>query len=111
MKANSQQQNEQQVFTKKFQTVSRWVVVCVLWLIITSIAIGKAGISNFLQLIHERDVLVQNNETLQTQNEKLEEKIKLLHSSPEYQLRYLKQNFGYVEQGEFVYLFQKNLPQ
>lgn len=95
------------VFSKRFQTIARLVVVCVLWLIISSIAIGKAGIANFMQLIHERDVLVQNNVQLQIENQMLEEKIILLHKSPEFQARYLKQYFGYVEQGEYIYQFKK----
>jgi cell division protein FtsB len=95
------------VFSRRFQTIARWVVVCVLWLIISSIAIGKAGIANFMQLIHERDVLVQNNMQLEIENQMLEEKIALLHNSSDYQARYLKQNFGYVEQNEYIYQFKK----
>lgn len=97
----------QPVFSKRFQTITRWVVVCVLWLIISSIAIGKAGIANFMQLMHERDVLVQNNMQLAIENQILEEKSYLLHTSAEYQAHYLKQNFGYVEQNEYIYQFKK----
>ncbi|MES2614492.1 MAG: septum formation initiator family protein [Bdellovibrionota bacterium] len=95
------------VFSKRFQAIARWVVVCVLWLIISSIAIGKAGIANFMQLMNERDILIQNNMQLKIENQMLEERIFLLHTSPEYQARYLKQNFGYVEQNEYVYQFKK----
>ncbi len=95
------------VFSKRFQTITRWVVVCVLWLIISSIAIGKAGIANFMQLISERDVLLQNNMQLGIENQMLEETNILLHNSPEYQAHYLKQNFGYVEQNEYIYQFKK----
>lgn len=95
------------VFSKRFQTFSRWVVVCVLWLIISSIAIGKAGIANFIQLIHERDVLIENNLRLQIENQKLEEENDLLQNSPEYQAHYLKQNFGYLERDEYVYQYKK----
>ncbi len=96
-----------QVFSKRFQTIARWVVVCVLWLIISSIAIGKAGIANFMQLSHERDVLLENNMQLEIENQMLTEKIFLLRTSPDYQARYLKQNFGYVEQDEYIYQFKK----
>lgn len=95
------------VFPKRFQTIARWVVICVLWLIISSIAIGKAGIANFIQLLNERDVLVQNNMQLEIENQMLEETNTLLHTSPDYQAHYLKQNFGYVEQNEYIYQFKK----
>ena len=95
------------VFSKRFQTIARWVVVCVLWLIIASIAIGKAGIANFMQLIHERDVLLENNLQLEIQNQILKKKTQTLLISPESQAHYLKQNFGYVEQNEYIYQFSK----
>ena len=93
------------VFSKRFQTLARWVVVIVLWLIIGSIAIGKAGISNFMELISERDILSQTIMELEIQNQTLEEKIAKLKSSPERQSRYLKESFGYVEQDEYIFQF------
>jgi cell division protein FtsB len=93
------------VFSKRFQTLARWVVVVVLWLIIGSIAIGKAGISNFMELINERDVLSQTINELEIQNQFLEENIAKLKSSPERQAHYLKENFGYLEQDEYVFQF------
>lgn len=93
------------VFSKRFQTLARWVVVIVLWLIIGSIAIGKAGISNFMELINERNVLSQTIMELEIQNQNLEEKIARLKNSPERQLRYLKESFGYVEQDEYIFQF------
>ena len=106
-------QHHTPVFTPRFQSLVRWVVVCVLWLIISSIAIGKAGIANFMQLLKERDVLIENNMQIQIENQLLEKTNNLLHTSPEYQARYLKQNFGYVEQNEYIYQFKplsKNAP-
>jgi cell division protein FtsB len=106
VKMNNNVQNTP-VFSKQFQTISRWVVVCVLWLIIFSIAIGKTGIANFIQLINERNVLIQHNMQLEIENQILEEKINLLHTSPDYRARYLKQEFGYVEKNEYIYQFKK----
>lgn len=97
------------VFSKRFQTISRWIVLLVLWLIIGSIAIGKAGIANFMQLLHERDVLVQSNRELEIQNQYLEQKMNDLKSSSSRQVHYLKQNFGYVEQNEYVFQFKNSL--
>jgi cell division protein FtsB len=95
------------VFSQRFQTGARLVVIGVLWMIIFSIAIGKSGIANFMELRHERDVLAQNNLHLQIQNQMLEEQIQTLQTSPQAQVRYLKQNFGYVENGEYIYQFRK----
>lgn len=97
------------VFSKRFQTISRWIVLMVLWLIIGSIAIGKAGIANFMQLLHERDVLIQSNRELEIQNQYLEQKISDLKGSLPRQVHYLKQNFGYVEQNEYVFQFKNSL--
>ncbi|KAB8032222.1 FtsB family cell division protein [Fluviispira multicolorata] len=93
------------VFSKRFQSLARWVVVIVLWLIIGSIAIGKAGISNFMELISERNILAQTNMEIEIQNQELEQTIFRLKNSPSRQERYLKQNFGYVEQDEFIFQF------
>lgn len=100
---------ENPVFSKRFQTISRWIVLVVLWLIIASIAIGKAGIANFMQLVHERDVLAQSNRELEIQNQYLEQKINDLKSSSTKQRHYLKQNFGYVDQDEYVFQFKNNV--
>lgn len=95
------------VFSKRFQNFARWVVVTVLWLIIGSIAIGRAGIANFIELMRERDVLLETNLRFKIQNQDLQQTIdKLTHSVKE-QERYLKQNFGYAEQGEYVFLFNQ----
>lgn len=98
------------VFSKRFQTLARWVVVIVLWLIIGSIAIGKAGISNFMELLNEKDVLNQTIMEIQIQNQNLEEQIANLKSSPEKQARYLKENFGYIEQDEYIFQFNNKNP-
>jgi cell division protein FtsB len=93
------------VFSKRFQSFARWVVVLVRWLMIGSIAIGKAGIANFMELVHERNVLVDTNMVLEIENQRLEDRILKLQTSPWVQEHYLKQNFGYVEQGEYIYHF------
>ena len=103
---NSVQTIPPPVFSKKFQMIARWVVVVVLWLIIGSIAIGRAGIANFMELINERDGLVETNIQNLIQNQKIQQRIEALKNSPVEQIRFLKQNFGYVEQGEYVYRFQ-----
>jgi len=95
------------VFSTRFQTLARWVVVVVLWLIIGSIAIGKAGIANFIELIKEKNILLETNMELEIRNQQLEEKTAQLKSSKTEQVRYLKQNFGYAEQGEYIFQFDK----
>lgn len=101
----SQNTPHSQIFSKRFQNFARWVVVVVLWLIIGSIAIGRAGIANFIGLTRERDVLIETNLRFKIQNQDLQQTIdKLTHSVKE-QERYLKQNFGYAERNEYVFLF------
>lgn len=93
------------IYSKRFQSLSRWVVMCILWVIIFSIAIGKAGIANFMILMRERDVLIATVQGLSKQNQSIRDEIKNLKKYRILQERYLKQNFGYVEQKEFVYKF------
>lgn len=95
------------IYSKKFQALARWVVLLVLWVIIFSIAMGKAGIANFVSLIQERNVLLLTVEDLSKQNEELEKTLHDLKTSRFVSERYLKQNFGYVEQDEYVIQFKK----
>lgn len=82
--------------------------MCVLWVIIFSIAIGKVGIANFMILMRERDVLLSTVQELSKQNQNIRDEIKNLKQYRLLQERYLKQNFGYVEQNEFVIQFKQN---
>ncbi len=83
------------------------MVLIVLWVIIFSIAIGKVGIANFMILIRERDVLLATVQELSKQNQDIRNNIENLTHYRFLQERYLKQNFGYVEQDEFVFQFKK----
>lgn len=95
------------IYSKRFQALSRWVVLIVLWVIIFSIAIGKVGIANFMTLAGERDVLIRTVQELSKQNQEILENIHNLKNSRIFQERYLKQNFGYVEQDEIVFHFKQ----
>jgi hypothetical protein len=44
---------------------------------------------------------------LKIENQLLEEKIHLLKTSSTDQVRYLKEEFGYVQPGEYIYRFEK----
>jgi cell division protein FtsB len=81
--------------------------VVALWALLMSMASGQAGISNYLELVNKKNILVDVNMRLKVENQLLEEKIKLLKSNPAEQIRFLKEEFGYVQPGEYVYRFDK----
>lgn len=83
----------------------RWSIVIALWALLLSMATGQSGVSNYRELLRNRDELEGVNAELQIENQLLRERIERLKTSREAQLRYLKDQFGYVERGEFVYHF------
>ena len=70
-----------------------------------SMASGQAGISNYVELVNKRNILVDVNMKLKIENQLLEEKVKLLKSNTTEQIRFLKDEFGYVQANEYVYRF------
>lgn len=97
---------EPPVFSKRFQIFSRFVVIFVLWLIIGSVAIGKAGIANYMVLLKQRDLLKETNWKLKLQNQDLTENIHQLKKSPAARFHFLRDEFGYVaSENEYVYRF------
>ena len=85
----------------------RWSIVLALWVLLISMATGQSGISNYLELVKNRDELAQVNMQIALENQMYEEQIASLKLSRESQVRYLKDNFGYIEKGEFVYHFNR----
>jgi cell division protein FtsB len=96
-----------QLTSRKFQLTVRWTLVVALWALLMSMASGQAGISNYVELVGKRNILVDVNMRLKVENQLLEEKIKLLKSNPAEQIRFLKDEFGYVQANEYVYRFDK----
>jgi len=86
----------------------RWALVAVLGVLLISMATGQSGIANFLELKKNRNELSQVVNELSIENQKLELQLSKLKNSREAQLRFLKREYGYVEQGEYVYHFAKN---
>ena len=93
--------------SRGFTMLVRWAIVLALWVLLISMATGQSGISNYLELVKNRDELAQVNMQVALQNQILEEQISGLRQSRESQVRYLKDNFGYIEKGEFVYHFNR----
>ena len=93
--------------SRRFQLTVRWTLVVALWALLMSMASGQAGISNYLELVNKKNILVDVNMRLKVENQLMEEKIKLLKSNPAEQIRFLKEEFGYVQPGEYVYRFDK----
>jgi cell division protein FtsB len=96
------------VFSSRFVTIVRWVVVISLWLIIISIAVGKSGISNYLELLQTKHILEESNIQWIIKNQILEDKVTKLKNSTWEQKRYVKEHYGYTETNEYVYLFRPN---
>jgi cell division protein FtsB len=95
-----------QLSSRRFQLTVRWTLVFALWALLMSMASGQAGISNYVELINKRNVLVDVNMRLKIENQQLEERIHLLKTSATEQIRFLKDEFGYVQPGEYVYRFE-----
>lgn len=92
--------------SRSFQLTVRWTLVVALWALLMSMASGQAGISNYIELLNKKNILVDVNMRLKVENQLLEEKIGLLKKNPAEQIRFLKDEFGYVQPGEFVYRFE-----
>ncbi|NBO39454.1 hypothetical protein EBU99_12825 [bacterium] len=95
-----------QLDSRRFQTTVRWTLVVALWALLMSMASGQSGISNYVELVHKRNVLVDVNMKLKIENQLLEEKIGLLKTNSNEQVRFLKEEFGLVQPGEYVYRFE-----
>jgi cell division protein FtsB len=94
-----------QLTSRRFQLTVRWTLVVALWALLMSMASGQAGISNYVELVNKRNILVDVNMKLKIENQLLEEKVKLLKSNTTEQIRFLKDEFGYVQANEYVYRF------
>lgn len=94
-----------QLTSRRFQLTVRWTLVVALWALLMSMASGQAGISNYVELVSKKNVLVDVNMRLKVENQLLEERISRLKTSSAEQIRFLKEEFGYVQPGEYVYRF------
>jgi cell division protein FtsB len=83
----------------------RWSIVIALWALLISMATGQSGVSNYRELLRNEEELLSVTNGLRLENQLLGERIERLKSSREAQLRYLKEDFGYIEEGEVVYHF------
>lgn len=95
-----------QLTSQRFQTTVRWTLVVALWALLMSMGSGQSGIANYVELVNKRNVLVEVNTRLKIENQNLEQKIHSLQTSTAEQLRFLKEEFGYVQPGEFIYRFE-----
>jgi cell division protein FtsB len=86
----------------------RWALVAVLGVLLISMATGQSGIANYLELKSNRESLSQVVNELSIENQKLETQLNKLKNSREAQVRFLKQEFGYIERNEYVYHFSRN---
>jgi cell division protein FtsB len=102
-----------QLSSRRFLVTVRWTLVVALWTLLMSMASGQSGISNYMELVSKRNVLVDVNTRLKIENQLMEERIQRLKTSSTEQVRFLKEEFGYVQEGEYIYRFdgeKKNAP-
>lgn len=85
--------------------VVRWSIVVSLAILLLSMATGHTGITNYMELESNRDALQRATQELDAQNQLLEQRIVNLKSSESLRIRYLKEEFGYVEPGDLIYHF------
>lgn len=85
--------------SRAFGHVVRWTIVLALWTMLISMAIGRFGISNYIQLTDNADNLRQRNMLLGIENQMLEAQIERLRVSERAQLMYLAKEFGATERG------------
>lgn len=88
-----------------FTLIIRWAIVLALSVLLISMATGQYGISNYRELVKNKEELIKLNTKIAIENQLLQENIEKLKTSRDAQVHYLKANFGYVERGEFVYRF------
>lgn len=60
-----------------------------------------------MELVSKRNVLIDVNTRLKIENQLMEERIHRLKTSSTEQVRFLKEEFGYVQEGEYIYRFDK----
>lgn len=92
--------------SRRYVLLVRWSIVAALWILLVSMATGKAGVSNYLELARNRDTLQDVTRELAVKNQFLEAEIKKLETSKDAQVRYLKESFGYISPGEVVFHFK-----
>jgi hypothetical protein len=68
--------------SRGFGHVVRWTIVLALWTLLISMAIGRFGISNYMQLRENANLLRDSNMKLGIENQMLQERLRLLEQSP-----------------------------
>lgn len=96
------------VTSQNFTLVIRWAIVLALSVLLVSMATGQYGISNYRELLNSKEQLARVNMNLSIENQLLEDKIAKLKNSHDAQVHYLKENFGYIAQGEVIFRFAKH---
>jgi cell division protein FtsB len=103
-----QSSKHHQLVSGRLLLTMRWAMVSVLGVLLVSMATGQSGIANYMELKRNRESLQQLVQEISIENQMLETQLARLKHSRDAQLRYLKQEFGYIEPGEFVFHFSEN---
>lgn len=97
--------DEVEIIPREVTFVVRWAIVGALGILLISMATGQSGITNYMELLSNRDELWRVTQELSARNQLVQQRIADLKTSREAQVRYVKEEFGYVEPGEVIYHF------
>jgi cell division protein FtsB len=101
-----------QIASSGLTLVIRWAIVAALTVLLISMATGQSGISNYVALLDNKVELENVNMQLSLENQFIENQIHKLKTNQEAQVRFLKEEYGYIEKGEYVYHFARgNVPE
>jgi hypothetical protein len=81
-KSSPAQRASDRLQSRGFGHVVRWTIVLALWTLLISMAIGRFGISNYMQLRENANLLRDSNMKLGIENQMLQERLRLLEQSP-----------------------------
>jgi len=94
------------LFPRKYRTLTRWVTVVSFWIIMLSISMGKWGVNHYLKLKEVKNEFILSNSKIRSKNQLIRNEVSVLTHSKLAQEDYMRQDFGYIKEGEIVYRFE-----
>lgn len=83
--------------SRGFGHVVRWTIVLALWTLLISMAIGRFGISNYMQLRENATLLRDSNMKLAIENQMLQERLRALEHSPTARRLFVMSETGQID--------------
>ena len=94
------------LYPRKYRTLTRWVTVVSFWIIMLSISMGKWGVTHYFKLRDVKNELILSNSKIRSKNQQIRNEVSVLTHSKLAQEDYIRQDFGYIKEGEIVYRFE-----